>query len=122
MKSQIRSYRDLEVWKEGMDIVPRVYSLTAGFPEEEKYGLANQTRRAAISIPANIAEGWSRPHRKEYAHFVGIALGSTAEVQTLVLLGQRLGYVGESEMDAIDADIERIRAKLIRLHASLKSE
>jgi len=121
MRNSIHTYRDLNVWAEGMELVPKVYDATSSYPEEERFGLTSQTRRAAVSIPANIAEGWARPHRREYAQFVGIALGSIAELQTLLQLGKMLGFIEESNSGQLSEEAEKVRAKLVRLHGSMKA-
>ena len=91
--SQLLSYRDLDVWQKSMDLVVDVYKLTREFPRHELYGLSDQTRRAASSVPSNIAEGNGRMYRREYAHHVSIARGSVAELSTYLEIGQRLDYV-----------------------------
>ena len=84
----VKSYRDLLVWQRSMDLVEICYVIASAFPKEEVYGLTSQLRRAVVSIPANIAEGHTRATRKDYAHFFSIARGSTAELETLVLLAE----------------------------------
>ncbi len=79
---KVRSYRELDVWKKGIEIVDLVYEITKKFPNEERYGLATQMQRAAVSIPSNIAEGFARQHTKEYQQFCYISLGSCAELET----------------------------------------
>jgi four helix bundle protein len=86
MGDEIRSHHDLKVWQLGMDIAEKVYSLTRQFPREELYGLTSQLRRAASSIPANIAEGNGRSSTKDYLRFLSIAVGSLCEVETFLLL------------------------------------
>ncbi|MFV9505811.1 MAG: four helix bundle protein [Oscillochloridaceae bacterium umkhey_bin13] len=86
----IQSYRDLLVWQKSMDLVTEIYQLTRQFPHEELFGLTSQTRRAAVSIPANIAEGYGRIHRKEYLHHLSIARGSLMEVETHLQIAVRL--------------------------------
>ncbi len=88
----ISSYRDLKVWQLGMEIAEQVYNLTRSFPKEEVYGLTSQLRRAAASIPANIAEGHARAFTKEYLRHLSIAMGSLAEVETYIELSQRLNF------------------------------
>ena len=83
-------HRDLQVWQRSMELVERIYALSNGFPREEKYGLTSQLRRAAVSIPTNIAEGNGRSTRRDYAHFLSIAFGSAREVDTLLDLAARL--------------------------------
>ncbi|HEV7857728.1 MAG TPA: four helix bundle protein [Pyrinomonadaceae bacterium] len=89
----VNSFRDLRVWQGGMDLVERVYGETKGFPLQEVYGLTSQMRRAAVSVPSNIAEGHTREHTKEYLHHVSIAQASLAELQTQIEMAGRLHYL-----------------------------
>jgi four helix bundle protein len=91
------SYRDLVAWKKGMRLVLDVYRATKTFPREELYGLTSQLRRAAVSIPSNIAEGQARFSHKEFHHFLGNAKGSLAEVDTQILLAQELQLLAEDD-------------------------
>ena len=84
MELKIKNLRDLEVWRLGKEIVLEIYKITKSFPKEELYGLAAQMRRAAVSIPSNVAEGFNRRHNKEYRQFLYIALGSCAELETQI--------------------------------------
>ena len=93
----IRKYSDLVVWNEGMDLAEEVYRVTESFPSHERYGLSIQMRRAAISIPSNIAEGVCRFYTREYCRFVTIALGSLAELETQLEMARRLGYLNAEE-------------------------
>jgi four helix bundle protein len=86
------SYRDLSVWQRAMQLTIATYQFTAQFPQEERFGLTSQLRRAAVSIPSNIAEGYGRGSRGEYKHFLSTARGSTLEVQTQLLIAAELGY------------------------------
>ena len=116
-KQPIRSYRDLEVWQRGVDLVELIYKLTQSFPSEEKFGLTAQIRRAAVSIPSNIAEGWGRDSTKEYVHFVRIARSSLFEVETQLIIAHRLGYLNEDEWKTSlqETDVEsRMLLSLIR--------
>ena len=97
--NSIRSHRDLSVWRLGMQLAEDVYTLTQQFPDEERYGLTSQLRRAAISIPANIAEGNSRSTTKDYLRFLTIAVGSLAEMETFLELTKRFNY---GTLDKID--------------------
>ena len=85
-------YQNLEVWKESIELVKAIYLLTHNFPEDEKFGLTSQIRRAVISIPSNIAEGSARYSNKDTARFVDIAIGSLAEVETQLIIAKELGY------------------------------
>jgi four helix bundle protein len=93
--SKLESYRDLEVWKVSMRLAKEVYQATDSMPKHEIYGLTSQIRRACVSVPANIAEGYGRNHRKEYLQFLGIANGSLKELETLLLLAHDLNYVDD---------------------------
>jgi len=90
---QIKSHRDLIAWQKSMDLVDRVYSLTRSFPADERFGLTSQNRRAAVSVPSNIAEGHSRNSRNDYAQFVSIAKGSLMELETQLVIASRQLYV-----------------------------
>ncbi len=92
---KLESYRDLEVWKISMQLAREVYQITEGMPKHEIYGLTSQIRRASVSVPANIAEGYGRNHRKEYVQFLGIANGSLKELETLILLAHDLNYLND---------------------------
>lgn len=120
MREPIKNYRDLEVWQEAMDLSVEVYRATGTFPKEETYGITAQIRRAGISVPSNIAEGWARIHRKEYVQFLGVALGSLAEVDTLTEISSRLGFLEKDAMEDLNSKIGRLRAKTLKLLASLK--
>jgi four helix bundle protein len=89
----ISSFRDLRVWNAAMDMVVQIYGLTRAFPREEIHGLTTQMRRAAISVPSNIAEGHTREHTKEYLHHLSMAQASLAELQTQLEIAMRLRYV-----------------------------
>ena len=86
------SYRELIVWQKAMDLAEEVYRIVKYFPKEEQYALSDQLRRAAVSVPSNIAEGYGRKAAKEYGRFLNIARGSNNEVETQLLLSVRLGY------------------------------
>jgi len=86
----INSYKDLDVWKKSIELVKKVYFTTKGFPKEEIYGLVNQMRRCAVSIPSNIAEGKTRQHINEYIQFLYISLGSCAELESQVIIAKRI--------------------------------
>ena len=98
-----RTYRDLEIWQLGMELTVEVYKLTAVFPKSEQFGLTSQMRRAAVSIPANIAEGYGRSSDKNLANFVRIARGSLAELETHIELSIRLGFVSEEQTKPVSS-------------------
>ena len=86
-------YRNLLFWQKSMDIVTRIYSITSSFPREEQFGLSSQLRRAAVSIPANIAEGCGRESNKDYAHFMRIAIGSLCELECELMIAGKLNFI-----------------------------
>jgi len=88
-----RPHYDLAAWQEAMRLARAIYEITRGFPRDEMYGLTAQMRRAAVSVPSNLAEGAARPGRKEFAQFLGIAKGSLSELETQLLLAADLGYI-----------------------------
>ena len=93
----MKNFKELRIWQRGMDIAVNSFKLTENFPKEEKYGLSSQITRAAVSIPSNIAEGSSRRSERDYARFVEISLGSSYELETQLLIAQRLTY-GNQEL------------------------
>jgi four helix bundle protein len=99
--SRIKNFRDLDVWQLGKKIVLRIYQTTRSFPREEQYGLTSQMRRAAVSIPSNIAEGFNRYHNKEYRQFLYTALGSCAELETQIELSCDLGHLSRAVLDEL---------------------
>jgi len=116
--SRILSFRDLDVWNKAVDLVVHAYDLTRAFPTEELYGLTSQIRRAAVSIPSNIAEGNGRMSRREYAHHVSIARGSVSELQTCLEIARRLGYIGaEAARQIVERADEVSRMLLMLLRA-----
>ncbi|MEK6259325.1 MAG: four helix bundle protein [Planctomycetota bacterium] len=97
----VRSYRDLIAWQKAMDLVAGVYRVTEAFPAREQFGLSYQMRRASVSIPSNIAEGQGRGTTRDYVHFLHISRGSFQELETQLLLAQRLSFAGESEVQSL---------------------
>jgi four helix bundle protein len=93
----VKSYRELIAWQKAMDLAVQVYELTKTFPREEIYGLTSQLRRAAVSVPSNIAEGQGRRTTKEFQRFLGYAYGSLQEIETQIMLAARLGYVRDEQ-------------------------
>jgi four helix bundle protein len=108
-----RSYQDLEVWKLAINFVKEIYLLTDKFPPREIYGLTSQIRRAAVSIPSNIAEGQGRSSAKEFRQFLAIALGSLAEIETQLIIAREINLLGSEEKEPLLVTIDRIR-KMIR--------
>jgi len=117
----MNSHKDLNVWKNAVSFVSDIYKITERFPNSELFGLTNQIRRAAVSIPSNIAEGAARTSQKEFNQFLSIALGSTAEVETQLLIAMNLKFVSAVEYKELTIKIDDIRKMLIGLKKSLKS-
>ncbi|TAL48824.1 four helix bundle protein [Patescibacteria group bacterium] len=99
---KIQSFRDLDVWKESHGLVILIYRSTKKFPKEEQFGLANQMRRAVVSITSNIAEGFGRSSYKDKNHFYQIAPGSIIEIQNQLIIAKDIGYISEAEFDKIN--------------------
>jgi four helix bundle protein len=114
------SYKDLRVWQRSIDLVEKVYELTKEFPREEVYGLTSQLRRAAVSIPANIAEGSGRGTKKDYTYFLTIAYGSCCEMETLCTICQRLGFVSVKEAEILQSLLSDVSRMLKALRKVLK--
>jgi four helix bundle protein len=102
------NFKDLILWRKAMDLAVVVHQSCTALPRSETYGLISQLRRAAISIPSNIAEGYARGSRKEYIYFLHVARGSVAELETQLLLAHRVGYLPESGLAALQGRIEEI--------------
>lgn len=118
--SKIRSYKDLDVWKKAVALVTDVYRETRSFPKDEVYALTNQIRRAATSVPANIAEGWGRGKTREFCQFLRIARGSLLELETHLLVARNLGYGSDMENQRLAAGMEEVSKMLNALVAKLE--
>lgn len=117
-----QGYQALRVWQSAMDLACAVYRFAKRLPGEERFGLARQMRRAAVSVPSNIAEGYERPSRREYLHFLAIAQGSLAELESQALLAARLGYCPEAEARALlDNEADLVGRQLRRLRSALNA-
>ena len=114
------TYRDLEVWKRSMALVQATYRATEGFPRSEMFGMVSQIRRAAVSIPSNIAEGHCRRTTGAYLHHVSIALGSHGELCTLLELSRNLGYLSPQARDALLPVTDQVGRLLYGLHSALE--
>lgn len=121
MNSEIKNYRDLVIWQKGIALVKEIYLLTQKFPQTEIYGLSNQLRRAAVSIPSNIAEGQSRQHTGEFRQFLHMALGSLAEVDTQLVIAKELSYLPQDEMTIAEKLIFELRKMIYTLIKKLPS-
>ncbi|MDT4897849.1 MAG: hypothetical protein QOH25_2926 [Acidobacteriota bacterium] len=116
-----QSYRDLIVWQKSIALCVQVYKVCEVFPKSELYGLADQMKRAAVSISSNIAEGQGRQHTKEFLHFASIANGSLAELDTQRILAENLNFVSPEASASLDERITEVRKMLYALRAKLKT-
>ncbi len=116
----MRPHERLEVWNKAIDFVVDVYRLTDAFPKEERFGLTSQLRRAAVSIPANIAEGAARHTTKEFLHFLAIAQGSASEVETELLIAYKLKLIAEENYTTARMSLDSIGRMIVGLSQSLK--
>ena len=117
----LQSYRDLIVWQKGVDLVVELYKATKFFPETERYGLTSQMRRSAVSIPANIAEGYTRRHKQEYTQFIRTAFASGAELETHLLIAKRLDFLSESSYDNLEKSLTEIMKMLYVMIKKVKT-
>jgi four helix bundle protein len=120
--SAVKTYQDLDTWQAGMTLVEKTYGATREFPADERFGLAVQLRRAAVSIPSNIAEGACRRTTGAFVNHVSIALGSHAEVETCLEIAMRLGYIQRVQMDKLTPSLERTGQLLNGLLRSLQAK
>lgn len=118
----LKNYKDLNVWQESYQLCLIVYKVTKRFPENEKYGLTSQIRRAAVSIPSNIAEGYGRKTTQDYIRFLYIAYGSTCELETQILLSGDLGYLDKENLSGFQSKIGSIERMLKALIKSLENK
>jgi four helix bundle protein len=118
---EIKSYKDLKIWQQGIEITDKIYNLTDKFPSQEMYGLTSQIRRSAISIPSNIAEGFVRSHQKEYKQFLYIALGSCAELATQLIITEKRRYAESNHVvglaEALEVESRMIMSLIKKLSA-----
>ena len=113
-------HRDLKVWQESIELVKVVYDMLLDFPPNEQYGLSSQLRRAVVSIPSNIAEGCGRESNRELYHFLNVASGSLAEVETQVYIAHNLGYI--EDLSAIDEKMESVQKLLAGFRKHIKTQ
>lgn len=113
-------FKDLEIWKLSRQFCSQIYVTTANFPDDEKFGLTNQLRRACVSIPSNIAEGCSRSSNKDFSRFLEIAIGSIYEIETQLLIAFDLGYVNQLKLDELIHDLETIVKMISKFRSTLQ--
>ena len=108
MEDKIRNFKDLKIWQRGVELVKLIYQITSNFPSVEKYGIVSQMRRAVVSVPSNIAEGFMRRHNKEYKQFLYIALGSLAELETQIIISKELDFTTTERCTDVLAFIDEL--------------
>lgn len=116
---RVRNYRDLVVWERAVDLVVEIYRLSAGFPREEQFGLTSQMRRASVSVTANIAEGSGRATSRDFLNFLSYSRGSLKEIESMVFVAQRLGFVSTPECTQALSLAEETSRMLIGLRSSI---
>lgn len=116
----MRNFRNLEIWEKGMTIVKEIYKITSKFPGSEKFGLISQMQRAAISIPSNIAEGCSRNSDIEFKRFLEIAIGSSFELETQIIIANELHLINQEETDEIGTIINTLQKQINALITKIK--
>ena len=116
----MHNYNNLQIWQQAMDLVEEIYKLTASFPTDEKFGLVSQMTRAAVSIPSNIAEGAGRNSDKDFAHFISIAIGSLYELNTQIVLSERLRYINQSQSQELQKKLDNLQRKSVSFKNKLK--
>ncbi|MBC8265779.1 MAG: four helix bundle protein [Flavobacteriales bacterium] len=118
--NKIKSYKDLLVWQKGLNLVSEIYVLTKSFPSEEKFGLTSQMRRSAVSVPSNIAEGWGRGTSAQYSNFLKIARGSLLELETQLLISEKLNYtkIKENIFTMIDEESKMLNSLIRKVETS----
>lgn len=119
-RTVVTCYRDLRVWRLGVDLAEEIYRLTAVFPRQESYGLSTQLRKSAVSIPSNISEGHTRESRREFLHFLSIAQGSLSELETQLEIAARLSYISPSDLAKIRASTSGLGKQLYALRNALR--
>lgn len=115
------SYKNLTTWQRSIELVTEIYKLTELYPKAEIYGLTSQTRRSAVSIPANIAEGWSRRYTKEYIQFLHVARGSATELETHLIIATKLSFISVADSEKLQNEITEILKMLSATITSLKT-
>ena len=118
----VQSYRDLVAWNKAMDLVTEIYRVTHNFPKEELFGLTSQLRRAAVSIPSNIAEGKGRLSKGEFRQFLGNARRSLAEVETQLIIAQKISYLDEPEINRLLSQVEEVGKIINGLISAVKNQ
>jgi four helix bundle protein len=116
----MNNYKELKVWQKSVDLAVKIYGVTKAFPKEELYGLTSQLRRSAVSIPSNIAEGAGRNTKKDFNNFLGISNGSSCELDTQLIIAQRINFIDALVVESLQQEITEIQKMNWSLKRSLK--
>lgn len=121
-KIKMNYFKELKVWQKAIELVTETYLVTKGFPKDELFGLVSQIRRCVISIPSNIAEGCGRKTSKDFSNFLGVALGSSFEFETQIIISKNIGYLTNEQFILLESEIQHIQNMLIKLQSSLENK
>ena len=116
----MKTHKDLDIWKLGIELVEEIYKLCENYPKDERFGIVSQLKRAAISIPSNIAEGSARNSQKEFIQFCYISLGSLSEIETQLIISEKLKFLPQENLKKVLLNIETLRKKLLNFIKYLK--
>src|SRR5689334_16102288 len=115
----MHNFKELKVWQKSVDFAVDIYKVTSALPPEEKFGLISQMRRAAVSIPSNIAEGTGRRTSKDFNNFIGTSLGSSYELETELIISEKLNFISENEFNTTQSSLSEIQKMIVGLQKSL---
>ena len=118
----MRNFRNYDVWIDSLDFVEKIYTITAAYPVDEKYGLVSQTRRSAVSVPSNIAEGSSRKSNLEFSRFIEIALGSAFELETQLIISANMNYISPSNLESVLNALHSLQRRLNAFRTALATD
>ncbi len=117
----MHNFRKLNVWQSAIDLTTEIYLVTKSFPSDEKFGLTSQMRRSAVSVPSNIAEGAGRNSTKEFGHFLGICMGSSCELETQLIISNKIGYLNDTHLENLISELQKIQKQIYSLKNSLNN-
>jgi len=117
----MKTHKDLDVWKDSISLVIEIYQALKSYPSDERYGLVDQMKRSAVSIPSNIAEGAARHSDKEFIRFLHISLGSLAELETQLIISKELAFISEESYNIFEQQLSNIRKRILGLIKYLKN-
>jgi len=116
----MKKFKNLKIWKEGINIVSNIYKLTSEFPDEEKFGLVSQLRRCSVSIPSNIAEGYGRNSDADLSRFLNISRGSSYELETQLIISHELGYISSKQLEMLSIKLDNLQGGITNFQKKLR--